>query len=100
MSWMWTVIAIWVVLAVAGALVLGRAIHLADRRESGFPGGTTPEAADSSAKRTRGRKRAVRYRFGDICRRCRPRRPVGDSPLPTRRHDELSRAHRADPSSD
>ncbi|MGY1683938.1 hypothetical protein [Geodermatophilus sp. SYSU D01176] len=41
MWWVWTAVVIWVLLAVSAAILLGRCIDRAERREIGTPGPDT-----------------------------------------------------------
>ncbi len=47
MGWVWTAVAVWVLIAVPVAVLLGRVIHRADRQESEQPIGPPARVARS-----------------------------------------------------
>ena len=44
MGWVWTALVVWVLLAVLGAVVLGRVVRRADREELEAPAGVPGDA--------------------------------------------------------
>jgi hypothetical protein len=88
MTWVW-IVAAWVLLAVAAALLIGRSIHAADRRrrnfvvdEAGTPEPRVPQPVELDALGLEPQRRSTPRSFVQNCVPATERTPAPQPPVP------------------